>query len=109
MWHEETEMKNATPGQESSALDCTDTSAQTQRIQIIALLKEHQSMNTPEFRERGIMAPAPRIFELKAQGYDIRKVTETYTDNTGKTHRGVARYYLPSLSSNEENQTEVAA
>tara|TARA_B100000446_G_C10303359_1_gene252222 strand:- start:2 stop:310 length:309 start_codon:yes stop_codon:yes gene_type:complete len=102
-------MKNATPGQESSALDCTDTSAQTQRIQIIALLKQHQSMNTPEFREHGIMAPAPRIFELKAQGYNIQKVTETYTDNTGKTHHGVARYYLAYQPSNDDNQTEAAA
>ena len=102
-------MKNATPDQESSALDFKDTSAQTQRIQIIALLKKHQSMNTPEFREQGIMAPAPRIFELKAQGYNIQKVTETYTDQTGKTHHGVARYYFPSDSSNVEKQTEAAA
>jgi hypothetical protein len=88
-------MKNATPDQKSSALlNQKDTSANTQRLQIVALIHERQSVNTPEFRKLGIMAPAPRIFELRQQGYNIEKVLETYVDDTGKAHSGVARYYF---------------
>lgn len=87
-------MKNATSDQKSSVYNSKDTSAFTQRNQILALLTEKQSINTPEFRARGFMAPAPRIFELRAMGHDIRKVLETYTDEHGKVHHGVARYYL---------------
>ena len=79
-------MKNATPDQESSVLNATDTSAHTQRAQIIALIKQYQSRSTPEFREHGIMSPAPRILELRAQGHKIEKVLETFVDKTGKTH-----------------------
>jgi hypothetical protein len=93
-------MKNATPNDESSALpNDKDTSASTQRSQIIALIHRYQSLNTPEFRQQGIMAPAPRIFELKQLGYKIAKVLETYTDETGKVHHGVARYYFSNTPS----------
>lgn len=71
-----------------------DTSAVTQRMQIISLIKQHQSRSTPEFREHGIMQPASRILELKERGYQIEKILETYVDDTGKKHRGVARYYF---------------
>lgn len=87
-------MKNATPDQESSALTSKEASAHTDRIKIIALLKEHQSVSTPEFRQFGIMSPAPRILELRAQGHRIEKILESYMDDTGKVHRRVARYYF---------------
>ncbi len=87
-------MKNATPDQDSSVLNSIDTSAHTQRSQIIALIKRYQSLNTPEFRDHGIMSPAPRILELRAKGHRIEKVLETYIDATGKKHHGVARYYF---------------
>ncbi|MGQ8365314.1 helix-turn-helix domain-containing protein [Glaciecola sp. 1036] len=88
-------MKRA-PSEPRSALNNKDTSAQTQRLQILTLLREKQSVNTPEFRDFGIMAPAPRIFELREEGYRIKKILETYQDRTGKIHYGVARYYLSS-------------
>ncbi|AYA64176.1 helix-turn-helix domain-containing protein [Alteromonas sp. RKMC-009] len=94
-------MKNA-PDKARSVLDSKDTSAATQRNQIIALLKEHQSLNTLELRGYGFMAPATRIFELRAQGYVIPTVSETYIDQAGKTHRNVARYYLSSQPSKQE-------
>lgn len=71
-----------------------NTSAVTQRMQIVSLIKQHQSRSTPEFREYGIMQPAARIMELKERGYKIEKILETYIDATGKKHRGVARYYF---------------
>jgi hypothetical protein len=91
-------MKSTTSSDESSALlNNKDTSASTQRSQIIALIHRYQSLNTPEFRQQGIMAPAPRIFELKQLGYKIAKVLENYTDETGKVHHGVARYYFSNI------------
>ena len=102
-------MKNATPDQESSALKSNDTSAPTQRTQIVALIHKYQSRNTPEFREHGIMQPAARILELKAQGYRIEKVLETYTDNTGKTHNRVARYYFANNPPANDNHSEAVA
>jgi hypothetical protein len=87
--------KSPTPDQKNEALvNNKDTSASTQRHQIIALLNKFQSRNTPEFRKHGIMSPAVRLFELKQMGYNIAKVLETYIDETGKVHHGVARYYF---------------
>jgi Icc-related predicted phosphoesterase len=103
-------MKNATPMNESSALlKDTDTSAATQRNQIIALINKHQSANTPELRSYGMMSPATRIFELRQQGYRIEKVLERYTDEAGKTHNGVARYYFAHNPPANDPNSEVAA
>lgn len=101
-------MKNATHNDESSANN-NDTSASTQRLQIVALINRYQSRNTPEFRQEGIMAPAPRIFELRQQGYPIEKILEDYTDETGKVHHGVARYYFTNNPPANDNITEKAA
>lgn len=105
-------MKNATPEQESSALlDSKDSSAATQRKQILALLREHHSINTPEFRHKyDIMAPAPRIWELRREGYNIQKVLETVEGHNGRKHHGVARYYLANVkSASNDDSSEVAA
>ncbi len=101
-------MKNA-PDKARSVLKSTDTSRQTQQLQIIALLNQHQSVNTPEFRDFGIMAPAPRILELRAKGHRIEKVLETYIDATGKKHHGVARYYFANNPPASNDDSEVAA
>ncbi|GAA6183767.1 helix-turn-helix domain-containing protein [Aliiglaciecola sp. NS0011-25] len=103
--------KHITPDQKTDALlNDNDTSANTQRSQIIALLKKHQSVNTPEFRQHGIMQPASRILELKLQGYPIEKVLENFIDGTGKKHSGVARYYFTSNPPATDNAcSEVAA
>jgi hypothetical protein len=99
-----------TPDQKNEALlNNKDTSASTQRSQIVALIHKYQSLNTPEFRQQGIMAPAPRIFELKQLGYKIAKVLETYTDETGKVHHGVARYYFANYPPANYLSCEVAA
>jgi len=105
-------MKNKSPtlDQKNEALlKNNDTSAATQRRQIIALLNKFQSQNTPEFRRYGIMAPAPRIFELRQMGYNIAKVLETYIDETGKVHHGVARYYFANTPPADYLTCEVAA
>ena len=102
--------KSPNPDQENEALLINnDTCAATQRHQIVALIQKYQSRNTPEFRQHGIMAPAVRIFELKQLGYNIAKVLESYTDETGKLHHGVARYYFANNPPADFLSCEVAA
>lgn len=100
-------MKNATPSQESGALfDKQDTSAHTQRLQILAHLRV-ESHNTLELRDKGHMAPAPRIMELRAKGYVIHTRFEDAKDKYGIVHRRVARYFL--ISEPSTRKSEVAA
>jgi len=103
--------KHINPVQKPDALlNSNDANAATQRQQIVALIKRYQSVNTPEFRQRGIMQPASRILELKLQGYPIVKVLKTYIDSIGKKHTGVARYYLSNNPLTSINSgAEVAA
>jgi uncharacterized protein YccT (UPF0319 family) len=43
------------------------------------------------------MAPAPRIKELREAGHAIKTHRITVTDEHGRTHHGVALYYLGTL------------
>jgi hypothetical protein len=66
--------KRTSPDQKQDApITNTDTTVATRRLEIIALLKKHQSMSTPEFREHGIMQLASRILELKERGHRIER------------------------------------
>ena len=72
-----------------------DTSAATQRAKIKAYLRIG-SHSTLEFRQMGICSPAPRIKELRKQGYQISTSTRTEIDHAGVTHKGIAVYTLLS-------------
>lgn len=103
-------MKKATPNGESSLLlNSKDTSAATQRNQILAHLRQTQSINTLEFRELGFISPAPRILELKERGHRIESVRETVTTSDGREHVGIARYYLSSNPPANDDNSEAAA
>jgi hypothetical protein len=100
-------MKSTTSSNESSALlNNKGTSAETQRLQILAHLKRTPSINTLEFRELGFISPAPRILELKERGYRIESIRETVVTPDGREHRGIARYYL--LPANDFQMEEAA-
>jgi|TARA_B110000240_G_C13057172_1_gene265967 hypothetical protein len=88
--------KSPTPDQKNDALlKNKDTSSSTQRMQILALLKRHLSINTLEFRDiHGILSPAPRVFELRLMGYEILTHLENIRTPDGRLHKRVARYYL---------------
>jgi hypothetical protein len=88
--------KDITPDKKNNALlKSIDTSASTQRMQILALLKLYSSINTLEFREvHGILSPAPRVFELRLMGYEILTHLEDIRTPDGRLHKRVARYYL---------------
>ncbi|WP_395505026.1 helix-turn-helix domain-containing protein [Ectopseudomonas hydrolytica] len=76
-------------------LDDTSTSAQRARL----LEKLHQGpVDTITARSvLNIMMPAARIKELREAGHPIKTHRLTLTDEHGRTHHGVALYYLGTL------------
>jgi hypothetical protein len=70
------------------------TATEAQRQRIVEMLRPGQK-HTLDFRRAGIMQSQTRIFELRAQGYDIPTVGRvTIYDDQGYPHRGVAVYQL---------------
>lgn len=58
-----------------------------QRKLILDYMREHNRLSTLQSREvLGVMAPAPRIFELRKQGFEIRTDWEWQVDCTGARH-----------------------
>ena len=88
--------KKATEATQSKSLNRNDTSASNARAIIIQALRTGPQ-TTIDLRERwGIMAPAPRILELKLRGYIIVSVPMSACTADGVLHHGVARYILLS-------------
>lgn len=83
--------KEAAPNKK---INFNDTSATNQ--QKIALLALREAPKTTiELRHYyGIMQPAPRIKELRMQGYDILTIRITSNTPDGIKHRAVAKYVL---------------
>ncbi|MFT6909362.1 MAG: hypothetical protein ACJAS1_006078 [Oleiphilaceae bacterium] len=104
-------MKKHTPlDQNKDALIASkDTSAGTQRQQILEHLKRLPSINTLEFRALGFISPAPRILELRERGNNIKSVRETVKTEDGRTRTGVARYYISNIPPANCDDSEVAA
>lgn len=74
-----------------------DTSAKAQRQQLLNELETKQAEGVDTIYARdymGIMAPAPRIKELRERGFSIQTFREDIADSLGVIHRGVARYVL---------------
>jgi Helix-turn-helix domain len=70
------------------------TTAAAARAIIIHALRTG-GKTTIELRERwGVMCPAPRVLELRMQGYGIETVPVSAHTADGVLHRGVARYVL---------------
>lgn len=93
----------------SPLLNNKDTSAATQRSQILAHLKATQSINTLEFRELGFISPAPRLLELRQRGHNIKSIREDVRTPDGRLHRGIARYYLSNIPPANDNDKELVA
>ncbi len=79
--------------------NCILTDTANQRTFVLNYLNEHGSGTTFDFRNLGIMAPAPRIKELKEKGYLIETILEDVLDHIGVSHRKVARYFLRGIKS----------
>lgn len=72
----------------------TDTTAAAQRVRLLERLRLGPVSTFEAREELNIMAPAPRIKELRDQGHTILTDRQTLTDAHGFEHVGVARYYL---------------
>jgi hypothetical protein len=72
----------------------TYTSTANQRSSILTHLNEKGSATTQEFRNVGIMSPAPRIKELRELGHKIKTTFESVIDQAGIEHSKVARYSI---------------
>lgn len=85
--------REETQGHSTTGTPIQSTDKYTQRAHIIKML-QHKPQSTFDFRAAGICAPAPRISELKQQGYNIVRRDETLADAAGVVHRGIAVYTL---------------
>ena len=76
-----------------------DTSADAQRARMLARMQQAGSVTTIAARsELNIMMPAARVKELRELGHPIKTHRITMTDDHGRTHHGVALYYLGTLA-----------
>ena len=90
------EKNKATEAAQNVTLNRNDTSASNARAIIIQALRTGPK-TTIELREQwGVMAPAPRILELKLRSYNIITLPVSAYTADGVQHRGVARYVLLS-------------
>ncbi|WP_230587153.1 helix-turn-helix domain-containing protein [Gallibacterium anatis] len=83
-------------------MQITDTNCYTQRLAILNRLKQGPC-STLEFRAMGICSPAPRIMELRTQGYDISTSKRYEIDHVGVNHKGIAVYILHSTPEEQRN------
>lgn len=81
-------------GQKKNQGHFASNSTQSQRARLLDVLSTGNSISTIEARRNlDILAPAPRIKELKNKGHNIIKHMVSEPTDCGKLHR-VARYYL---------------
>ena len=73
-----------------------NTSTEAQRARLLAWLKPGPIDTITARRELNILAPAARIIELRFAGYPINTQRITLTDDQGRTHNGIALYFLSS-------------
>ena len=70
-----------------------DNSTEAQRQRLLAALRRRPVTTIEARRDLDIMAPAPRIFELRQRGFQIVTIWAHQATDCGREHR-VARYVL---------------
>lgn len=70
------------------------SSASAQRSRLLARLQLGPVDTLTARSELNILMPAARIKELKERGHPIRAQRISMTDDQGRTHHGIALYYL---------------
>ncbi|TXR39400.1 helix-turn-helix domain-containing protein [Pseudomonas sp. CW003PS] len=74
-----------------------DTTAEAQRARLLERL-QHGAIDTiTARRELNLLMPAARVKELREAGHPIKTHRITAKDEQGRTHRGVALYYMGTL------------
>ncbi|ARS48388.1 hypothetical protein CXP40_12045 [Pseudomonas sp. YY-1] len=71
-----------------------DTTAEAQRARLLERLQREPVSTIVARGEMNIMMPAARVKELREAGHPIKTHRITSTDERGRTHHGVALYYL---------------
>lgn len=71
-----------------------NTSSSAQRARLLARLQLGPVDTLTARSELNILMPAARIKELKERGHPIRAQRINMTDEQGRTHHGIALYYL---------------
>lgn len=69
-------------------------SASAQRARLLARLQLGPIDTLTARSELNILMPAARIKELKERGHPIRAQRISKTDEQGRTHHGIALYFL---------------
>lgn len=78
-----------------------DTSSGAQRNRLLERLRLQPVDTFTARSELNIMMPAARVKELRDRGHDIRRQLITLTDDYGRSHHGIALYFLTSITSAE--------
>ncbi|AZE39751.1 hypothetical protein C4K05_0381 [Pseudomonas chlororaphis subsp. aureofaciens] len=71
-----------------------NTSGTAQRARLLKRLQTGPIDTFTAIRELNIVRPGARINELRDMGHRIMTERLTLTDDQGRTHRGMALYYL---------------
>lgn len=71
-----------------------DTSSTAQRCRLLERLRLQPVDTITARSELNIMMPAARVKELRDRGHDIRRHLISLTDDHGRTHHGIALYFL---------------
>lgn len=77
--------------------DVNNISGNAQRLRFLARLELGPVDTFTAIRELNILRPGARISELRDAGHPIQTHRVTMADDHGRTHRGVALYYLGTL------------
>jgi len=89
-----TKKKKADPKASPKTHNPNNTSASAQRVRLLERLHLGPVDTITARHDLNLMMPAARIKELRNAGHSIKTQRITLTDEHGRTHRGVALYYL---------------
>ncbi len=89
-----TDKKKADQQASPKEMPLNDTTAEAQRARLLERLQLGPVDTIKARSELNIMMPAARIKELREAGHAIKTYRLTLTDDHGRTHHGVALYYL---------------
>ncbi len=89
--------KPTTKGRLKNDSHVNDTSGSAQRARLLSRLHLGPVDTITARAELNIMMPAARVKELREQGHPINTHRITITDEQGRTHHGVALYYIGTL------------
>jgi hypothetical protein len=70
------------------------SNSRAQRARLLARLQLGPIDTLTARRDLNVLHPAARINELKERGHPIRAQRISMTDEQGRTHHGIALYYL---------------